>query len=245
MFDVGWSEMLVIAIVLIVVVGPKDLPRMLRQFGRSTSKLRAMAGDFRRQFDEALKEAELDDVTETLSSVRKLNPMNEIRKHLAPIEEVGQQVRAGLDEAMKPQSKVTPAENAAEPVPAEPLKNGAAGLPGETAAPVVETGKPKRKTGRAKAPAAKSGAAKSGAAKASTRKSAAVKSSTATVAKASPPKAAEVKTVSRKTSPKAAASRPPVSKTTTAKASKAAPASAKRAPARTGPAGRKNTGSAR
>jgi sec-independent protein translocase protein TatB len=241
MFDVGWSEMLVIAIVLIVVVGPKDLPRMLRQFGRSTSKLRAMAGDFRRQFDEALKEAELDDVTETLSSVRKLNPMNEIRKHLAPIEEVGQQVRAGLDEAMKPQSKVTPAETAVEPVPAEPLKNGAAELPGETAAPVVEkTGKPKRKTGRAKAPAAKSGAAK-----ASTRKSAAVKSSTATVAKASPPKAAEVKTVSRKTSPKAAASRPPVSKTTTAKASKAAPASAKRAPARTGPAGRKNTGSAR
>jgi sec-independent protein translocase protein TatB len=240
MFDVGWSEMLVIAIVLIVVVGPKDLPRMLRQFGRSTSKLRAMAGDFRRQFDEALKEAELDDVTETLSSVRKLNPMNEIRKHLAPIEEVGQQVRAGLDEAMKPQSKVTPAETAAEPVPAEPLKNGAAELPGETAAPVVETGKPKRKTRRTKAPAAKSDAAK-----ASTRKSAAVKSSTATVAKASPPKAAEVKTVSRKTSPKAAASRPPVSKTTTAKASKAAPASAKRAPARTGPAGRKNTGSAR
>lgn len=240
MFDVGWSEMLVIAIVLIVVVGPKDLPRMLRQFGRSTSKLRVMAGDFRRQFDEALKEAELDDVTETLSSVRKLNPMNEIRKHLAPIEEVGQQVRAGLDEAMKPQSKVTPAETAAEPVPAEPLKNGAAELPGETAAPVVETGKPKRKTRRAKAPAAKSGAAK-----ASTRKSAAVKSSTATVAKASPPKATEVKTVSRKTSPKAAASRPPVSKTTTAKASKAAPASAKRAPARTGPAGRKNTGSAR
>jgi sec-independent protein translocase protein TatB len=240
MFDVGWSEMLVIAIVLIVVVGPKDLPRMLRQFGRSTSKLRAMAGDFRRQFDEALKEAELDDVTETLSSVRKLNPMNEIRKHLAPIEEVGQQVRAGLDEAMKPQSKVTPAETAAEPVPAEPLKKGPAELPGETAAPVVETGKPKRKTRRAKAPAAKSGAAK-----ASTRKSAAVESSTATVAKASPSKTAEVKTVSRKTSPKAAASRPPVSKTTTAKASKAAPASAKKAPARTGPAGRKNTGSAR
>jgi sec-independent protein translocase protein TatB len=49
MFDVGWSEMLVIAVVLIVVVGPKDLPRMLRQFGRTTSKLRAMAGDFRRQ----------------------------------------------------------------------------------------------------------------------------------------------------------------------------------------------------
>ena len=53
MFEVGWTEMLVIAIVLIVVVGPKDLPRMLRTFGKTTAKLRAMAGDFRKQFDEA------------------------------------------------------------------------------------------------------------------------------------------------------------------------------------------------
>ena len=59
MFDIGWPEMLVVAVVLIVVVGPKDLPRMLRAFGRTTSKMRSMAGDFRKQFDEALKEAEL------------------------------------------------------------------------------------------------------------------------------------------------------------------------------------------
>jgi len=53
MFDIGWPEMLVVAIVLIVIVGPKDLPAMLRTFGRTTSKLRSMAGDFRKQFDEA------------------------------------------------------------------------------------------------------------------------------------------------------------------------------------------------
>jgi sec-independent protein translocase protein TatB len=228
MFDVGWSEMLVIAIVLIVVVGPKDLPRMLRQFGRTTSKLRAMAGDFRRQFDEALKEAELDDVTETLSSVRKINPMNEIRKHLAPIEDVGQQVRAGLDDALKPQPKPTPAETAAEPVAAEPLKNGAAALPGE-AAP-----KPKKTPARAKAAVAKTGARKTAAPKIS------ASAGVAAPVKAAPPKA------SGKTSPKAgAAPKTPASKTTAAKASKSASASAKRAPARTGPAGRKKTGSAR
>jgi len=79
MFDLGWSEILVIAIVMIVVVGPKDLPRVLRSFGRTTSKLRAMAGDFRRQFDEALKEAELDDVKTLVDDVRKLDPRNEIR----------------------------------------------------------------------------------------------------------------------------------------------------------------------
>ena len=74
MFDIGWTEMLVIAIVMIVVVGPKDLPRMLRTFGRTTTKLRAMAGDFQKQFNEALKEAELDDVKKSVDQLRSLNP---------------------------------------------------------------------------------------------------------------------------------------------------------------------------
>ena len=59
MFDLGWPELLVVALVLIIVVGPKDLPAMLRTFGKTTRKLRSMAGDFRSQFDDALKEAEL------------------------------------------------------------------------------------------------------------------------------------------------------------------------------------------
>jgi Tat protein translocase TatB subunit len=46
MFDIGWPELLVVAIVLIVVVGPKDLPPMLRAFGRTTKKLRSMASEF-------------------------------------------------------------------------------------------------------------------------------------------------------------------------------------------------------
>lgn len=66
MLDVGWSEMLVIAIVMIVVVGPKDLPKMLRTFGRMTTKMRGMANDFQRQFNEAIKEAELDDVKKSV-----------------------------------------------------------------------------------------------------------------------------------------------------------------------------------
>ena len=74
MFDIGWTEMLVIAVVMIVVVGPKDLPRMLRTFGKTTAKLRAMAGDFQKQFNEALKEAELDDVKKSVDELRSLNP---------------------------------------------------------------------------------------------------------------------------------------------------------------------------
>lgn len=119
MFEIGWTEMLVIAIVMIVVVGPKDLPKMLRTFGRTTAKLRSMAGDFQRQFNEALKEAELDDVKKSVDSLRSLNPMNEIRQQLSPFEKAAADVRAGVDTAMKPTA--TPDEAAAPAQPADPL----------------------------------------------------------------------------------------------------------------------------
>lgn len=132
MFDIGWPEMLVIAIVLIVVVGPKDLPKMLRTFGRTTSSLRRMAGDFRKQFDEALKEAELDDVKSTIDSARKLNPAADIRKALNPMEKAASDVRAGLDGLMKPQPPKVPSADAPA-TPAEPAKAGPAAIPGEPA----------------------------------------------------------------------------------------------------------------
>ena len=127
MLEVGWSEMLVIAVVMIVVVGPKDLPKMLRTFGRTTAKLRAMAGDFQKQFNEALQEAELDDVKKSVDSLRKLNPAAEIRKQLNPFEKAAADVRSGLDTMMKPQAP-KPAEPEAHA--AEPLKNGATEMPG-------------------------------------------------------------------------------------------------------------------
>src|SRR5262245_21310977 len=128
MFDIGWTEMLVIAIVMIVVVGPKDLPRMLRTFGKTTAKLRAMAGDFQRQFNEALKEAELDDVKKSVDELRNLNPASQLKKQLNPFEKAAADVRAGLDQALKPSK---PPETAApEAQAAEPLKNGATAMPG-------------------------------------------------------------------------------------------------------------------
>ncbi|BCM20104.1 Sec-independent protein translocase protein TatB [Mesorhizobium sp. J8] len=130
MFEVGWSELLVIAVVMIVVVGPKDLPNMLRTFGRTAAKLRAMAGDFQKQFNEALKEAELDDVKSSIDSLRSLNPMNEVRKQLNPFEQAAADVRAGVDTMMKPKPAADPtAPAAATPQPAEPLKNGATDMP--------------------------------------------------------------------------------------------------------------------
>lgn len=78
MFDVGWSEMLVIAAVAVLAVGPKDLPRMLRTIGKSVSTVRRMAGDFQRQFDQALREAELDEVRKEMK--KPFQPLEDARK---------------------------------------------------------------------------------------------------------------------------------------------------------------------
>ena len=135
MFYIGWTEMLVIAIVMIVVVGPKDLPRMLRTFGKTTAKLRSMAGDFQKQFNEALKEAELDDVKKSVDELRSLDPRNEIRKQLNPFEKAAQDVRAGLDSLKQPSAPAAdPAASAVHP--AEPLKNGATEMPNANASAV-------------------------------------------------------------------------------------------------------------
>lgn len=121
MFEVGWSEMLLIAIVMIVVVGPKDLPNMLRTIGRTTAKLRSMAGDFQKQFNEALEEAELGDVKKSVDELRSLNPKEQIRKHLNPFEKAAADVRAGLDTLKPaPPKAAEPEAHSAEPLKAAP-----------------------------------------------------------------------------------------------------------------------------
>jgi len=70
MLDIGWSELLVIAIVAIVVVGPKDLPKMMRTIGVYAGKLRRAAADFQRQFNEAMAESEADEIRKNLESIR-------------------------------------------------------------------------------------------------------------------------------------------------------------------------------
>jgi sec-independent protein translocase protein TatB len=204
MFDIGWTEMLVIAIVMIVVVGPKDLPRMLRTFGKTTAKLRSMAGDFQKQFNEALKEAELDDVKKSVDQLRSLDPRSEIKKQLNPFEKAAQDVRAGLDSLKQPSAK--PAEPAEA---AEPLKNGATVMPGvegptampaAPAFPAMADPAPAAATeGLVKAPAATSAKA------APVKAKAAPKSAARTAAKPAPAKPAAKATPAGKIAAKAPA----------------------------------------
>jgi sec-independent protein translocase protein TatB len=146
MLDIGWTELLVIAIVLIVVVGPKDLPPMLRAFGKMTTNLRKMAGDFRTQFDQALREADMDDVRQTISDAQRFNPGNALREAINPLRDMGNEIRNDLQKAtsMPPLSEIgnkpEQGDPLAEPAPeasAVPPTNAAAPAPLATPAPGV------------------------------------------------------------------------------------------------------------
>jgi sec-independent protein translocase protein TatB len=198
--------MLVIAIVMIVVVGPKDLPQMLRTFGRMMAKMRGMANDFQKQFNEALKEAELEDVKKSVDALRGLNPAAEIRKQLNPFEKAAADVRAGLDNAMKPKPAETPtsteapAPALAEAQPAEPVKNGVDVPGGPDALPTPPTFPPMTDAS-VTAPASASAEAAKQAPKVT--KPATAKAATA---KLSPAKTSSTKTSAKSSSPAAAKS---------------------------------------
>ena len=144
MFDIGWTELLVIAVVLIVVVGPKDLPPMLRAFGKMTQRARKVAGEFRAQFDEALREAELDDVRQTISDAQKLNPVNSLREAMNPLRQMGNEIKADLQKSTTVTENKTevPADAVAAPTPSMSLPETPplvpAPAPETTAAAVVQ-----------------------------------------------------------------------------------------------------------
>ncbi len=123
MFDIGWSELLVIAVVAIVVVGPKDLPRLMRTFGHYAGKLRRAAADFQRQFEDAMRETELEEVKKAIESVKNETP--------------GIDLKAPID---KPIMLPSPS---AEPAPAQ--ANGKGAAPEAEASASAAKAAPKRK----------------------------------------------------------------------------------------------------
>src|SRR6185503_2011778 len=62
MFGLGWGEMVVIGIVALIAIGPKELPTVLRTIGQTMAKVRRMAAEFQGQFNEALREAEISEI---------------------------------------------------------------------------------------------------------------------------------------------------------------------------------------
>jgi sec-independent protein translocase protein TatB len=118
MFDLSWGELLVIGVVALVAIGPKELPTVMRTVGQWTAKLRRMAAEFQSQFQEAMREAELadlkkqvDDVTREVRSYGTFDPISDVRREL---ESTQSQIENAM--AAKPAPESAPPAPAAESV---------------------------------------------------------------------------------------------------------------------------------
>ena len=80
MFDIGWSEMAVILAVALIVIGPKDLPKVARTVGRWTAKGRALAREFQNSLEEMAREAELDKVKSEIERASRIDPTVVLRE---------------------------------------------------------------------------------------------------------------------------------------------------------------------
>jgi sec-independent protein translocase protein TatB len=83
-FGVGYSEMFVLALIAVIVIGPKDLPKVLRGFGRMMTKVRGLSREFQGHVDSAMKEAGLEDVKKDLAALKVGNPMTSLKNEIAP-----------------------------------------------------------------------------------------------------------------------------------------------------------------
>jgi sec-independent protein translocase protein TatB len=176
MFNLGWSEILMIAVVAIIVVGPKDLPRMLRSLGKTMGQFRRTANEFKRQFDDALKEAEqqadFEDTRKSLEGLGNIDPLADVKKELDSVSTAGSDIKSAVE---KPVDSSTTAKSGAKTSPPAKKAAGAKGRkpaakskpkaaqskPAQPKAAGSAKAKPKpaRKAARAKAPASGSDAA--------------------------------------------------------------------------------------
>jgi sec-independent protein translocase protein TatB len=134
MFDISWTEFLLIGVVALIVIGPKELPSVLRTVGQWTRKVRSMASDFQGQFQEAMREAEMADlkkqVDDLAHGVKNYDPLKDVK---ADVEAAGRDIQASLEQ--KPQAPTL--ADVAIPTPAA---DSPPALPGaETPAPVNES----------------------------------------------------------------------------------------------------------
>ena len=82
MFDIGWTEMVVVVVLAIIIIGPKDLPKLIRTIGQWTSRARSMAREFQNSIDDIAREADLDEIKKSVESVTKFDIKKEIENSI-------------------------------------------------------------------------------------------------------------------------------------------------------------------
>jgi sec-independent protein translocase protein TatB len=201
MFDIGWSEMAIILLVALIVIGPRDLPRVARTMGRWVAKGRAMAREFQTALEDMAREAELDKVKGEIEKAGRTNVGKTIEKTIDPTGDLSRAfdptARSG-----KPASGDQPGDGAVRSSPAKAAEPKAAPATAPEAKPSPTSSAPAKPSPTSSAPA-KSAPAKSAPAKSAPAKSAPAK---APEAKASSAKSASAKPAATKP---AAAKSPP------------------------------------
>ncbi len=151
MFNIGWSELLVIGIVALIVIGPKELPGALRTLGQWMTKVRRMASEFQNQFHEAMREAELadlkkevDEMTAKAQSYAHFDPVEDIRKDIEAAASPPPELDTPVSEPSPPAAPAPTTEAAAPPpapvADAPPSDAAPAPAPAQTAEPAAEPG---------------------------------------------------------------------------------------------------------
>jgi sec-independent protein translocase protein TatB len=170
MFDIGWSEMAVILLVALIVIGPKDLPRVARTMGQWVGKGRAMAREFQRALEDMAREAELDKVKNEIEKAGRTNIGKTIEKSIDPSGELSKAFDPKADSAKAPgrkqatgdrpaggeaqlaQAASAPVAPAAAPDRPAPAGNGAeAGEAAEDAVRETSAAAPRKRKARAPA----------------------------------------------------------------------------------------------
>lgn len=122
MFDLfSWNHILILLVVALVVVGPKDLPRLMHMMGRWAGKARAMANEFKRSFDDMARQSELEELRKEVEALKSKNPLSDIEKALEePLytdnSAAADEPRAGefqVTDTSAPASETAPSERAA------------------------------------------------------------------------------------------------------------------------------------
>jgi sec-independent protein translocase protein TatB len=123
MFDISWTEFLLIGIVALIVIGPKELPAVMRSLGQWTRKIRSLAADFQNQFQEAMREAEMADlkkqVDDVAHDIKQYDPLKDVR---TDVEALGNKLDDDLNKSAKPEVTEQAAQDLATPPDVVPAK---------------------------------------------------------------------------------------------------------------------------
>jgi sec-independent protein translocase protein TatB len=127
MFDLAWSEIFVVGLVAVLVLGPKELPQAMRTFAKALRKVRSLGSEFQGHFNEMLREAELDEVRKQVQKFSQTSLVDHVTNMVDPKGEIAKEVETSLSD---PDAKPLPAP--------EPGMDGGVATPGAPDVAAVE-----------------------------------------------------------------------------------------------------------